>query len=89
MKRLLVVSGVFSLLLANLALVYAEQENSESSMNNPGLVNSYVDMVEPVATPTEKSEFSAMESDKQSDNRTEKIPSDSFDYIPSSWSEGY
>ena len=85
MKHMLVVSGVFSLFLVNLALVYAEQENSESTMNNPGLVNSYVDMDEPVTTPIEKSEFSAMESDKQSDKKTEKTTSETDDLIPSTW----
>jgi hypothetical protein len=35
--------------------------------------------------PSEKSEFSAMESDKETTSQSGKISDDVYDYFPSSW----
>ena len=87
MKRLMVVSGVFSLLLASFSVAFAEQGNRESPMISDTESSDAV-KVERAVSSTEKSEFSAMESESQPATKIEKSSSDDLDnaqYIPRDW----
>ena len=84
MKRLILTSGILSLLIASLAVANPEQGDRGSAKTlDEGNPDSMV--TKSTKAPSEESEFSAMESDKQTASRSKKISDDIYDYIPSSW----
>ena len=84
MKRLILASGVPFLLIVSLAVANPEQDDRGIAENidedNQGSM-----VVKSTKAPSEKSEFSAMESDKETASQSGEISDDVYDYIPSSW----
>ncbi len=84
MKRLILASGILSLLIASLAVANSEQDDRGSAKNlDEDSSDSMV--MKSTKAPTEESEFSAMESDKQTAGQSRESTDDDYDWIPSSW----
>ncbi len=84
MKRLILASGIFSLLVVGLAVASSDVDErwgiKDIEEGNPGSMG-----MTSTKSPSEESEFSAMESDKQTASQSRKASDDVYDYTPASW----
>ncbi|MEE8380072.1 MAG: hypothetical protein V3R49_06840 [Gammaproteobacteria bacterium] len=84
MKHLILASSVFFLLIAGLAVASSEMDErwgvKDIEEGNPDFIG-----MTPTKSPSEESEFSAMESDRQTESQSGKASDDVYDYTPASW----
>ena len=84
MKRLILAVGVSSLLIAGLAVANPEQDDRDGAKkldeDNPDSM-----VMKSTKAPSEESEFSAMESDKQTASQSRMLSDDGYDWVPASW----
>jgi hypothetical protein len=84
MKHIILASGIFSLLIAGLAVASSDMDE-RSDVKDIEEGNSGSMGMTSTKPPSEESEFSAMESDKQTAGQSKKASDDVYDYTPASW----